>query len=88
MVKKYLSILSLLLLTKFAISAPKSWPYMKTYDIWGSENNTIDTLNSRTSFIDTSNSYNNLLDIGNKKAHTTRGRKAKGEVKNEEFFIW
>lgn len=84
MLKKCLLILlaSLLLLTKFAISAPKSWPYMKTYDIWGgSDNNTIDSLNSRSTFIDTSNSYNNLLDIGNKKARTTRGRKAKGEPK-------
>ncbi len=65
----------------FAISAPKSWPYMKTYDIWGSDNNTIEThsLKSQFTFMDTSNSYNNLLDVDSTKTKIARGRKGKGE---------
>jgi hypothetical protein len=75
----YAVLVSLLLASKkFASSAPKSWPYMKTYDIWGNDNNTIDIIKSRSTFMDTSNSYSNLLDIGNKKTEA-RGRKAKGK---------
>lgn len=73
----YAALLSLLLAKKFASSAPKSWPYMKTYDIWGSDNSTIDIIKSRSTFMDTSS---NLLDIGNKKTEVTRGRKAKGKT--------
>lgn len=75
-------LLSFTTTTKFAScvpKSPKSWPYMKTYDIWGSDNNTIDTIKSQSTFMDTSNSYSNLLNGGSKKeGKLVRGRKSKG----------
>jgi hypothetical protein len=45
--KRHLLIVVLLAITKLVSSAPKSWPYMKNYDIWGgggssNNNNTLD----------------------------------------------
>lgn len=45
---------------------------MKSHDIWGSDNNTIDTARS------TPNSYRNFMEIEDDKIVTTRNRKAKG----------
>jgi hypothetical protein len=53
---------------------------MKTYDIWGSAENSIDAFNSRSSYTNRSNSYENLLDYNNKKVQIKRERKGKGET--------
>jgi hypothetical protein len=63
--------------------APKTWPYMKTYDIWET-NKTVDSFRERPTLVGNSHNFadDNLLDGRRKNGSLTRtnGRKAKGEV--------
>lgn len=63
--------------------APKTWPYMKTYDIWEA-NKAVDSLRERPTLVDNSHNFvhDNLLDGRRKNGSLTRmnGRKAKGET--------
>jgi hypothetical protein len=63
--------------------APKTWPYMKNYDIWET-NKTVDSFRERPTLVDNSHNFvhDNLLDERRpKNGSLTRvnGRKAKGE---------
>lgn len=82
MMKEQLYIFLLLFLTKLVSSAPKTWPYMKSHDIWGGDtnNNTIDTVKNRSN----SNSFRNFMNIEDDKIVSSRKRKAKGEC---NFFL-
>lgn len=75
--------LTTLIIVDWALSAPKSWPYMKSYDIWET-NKTVDRFRERPTLVDNSHSYlhDNHLD-GRRKNDSlarTKGRKAKGET--------
>lgn len=73
--------LTMLIVVDFTSSAPKTWPYMKTYDIWET-NKTVDRFRERPTLVENSHNFvqDNLLD-GRKNGSLTRasGRKAKGE---------
>lgn len=71
--KRLLVALATLSVIDLAVSAPNTWPYMKTYDIW--DTNTTDAKvvhRTRSDIVD-----NNLLD--RQKPVSEPGRKAKGE---------
>lgn len=75
--------LTMLIVVDWTSSAPKTWPYMKTYDIWET-NRTVDRFKERPTLVDSSHDFvhDNLLD-GRKNGSLTRvkgGRKAKGEL--------
>lgn len=78
MIKLRLSVaLMLCSLIKSLSSAPKTWPYMKTYDIWET-NKTDDSLKDRPKLVDYSHSFvDNNLSSTNLKA--VNRRRAKGE---------
>lgn len=83
--KRHLTALALLSAIDLTSSAPKTWPYMKTYDIWET-NATVDrprvVYSSHSDIVDT-----NLLD--GQKSMSERRRKAKGElnvVEMRNFF--
>lgn len=69
---------TMLIVAELTSSAPKTWPYMKTYDIWDT-NRTVE----RPTIVADSHSYvqSNLLN-GRSDTDLTRvnGRKAKGEL--------
>lgn len=68
---------TMLIVVELTSSAPKTWPYMKTYDIWET-NKTVDAHNERPTLVD--NSHNNLLiDERNRSSARVNRRKAKGE---------
>jgi hypothetical protein len=80
-------IVLLIVTSKLVSSAPKSWPYMKTYDIWSSNesnngqhkniiinNNTIDDNYKQTSS-SLEISSDNIFDYNNNKVYSV-GRKS------------
>lgn len=83
MLKEHLYTFLSLFLIQLVSSAPKSWPYMKSHDIWGSDNYTIDSGSSRS----TSNSFRNFIDTDDNKIVTTRERKAKGEDEISKLYL-
>jgi hypothetical protein len=80
--KNLLIPLTTLIIVDWALSAPKSWPYMKTYDIWET-NKTVDRFRERPTLVDSAKSFlnDNLLN-GRKNDSLARakGRKGKGET--------
>lgn len=68
----------MLVVVKLAASAPKTWPYMKSYDIWEA-NKTVDGYNERPRLIYSSPNYVDSNLVGGKKSTAERRRKAKGE---------
>lgn len=69
----------MLVVVKLAASAPKTWPYMKSYDIWEA-NKTVDTYNEQPRLIYSSPNY--VVDsnfVGGQKSTAERRRKSKGE---------
>lgn len=63
------------------LSAPKSWPYMKTYDIWSSDgNNTIDVPNGNTN----KDTLQSSIDFKSKSHLGKSGRKSKGVFMTEQ----
>lgn len=70
--------LTLLTVIESVSSAPKTWPYMKTYDIWET-NKTVDTYKDRPTLVDYSQNFvnNDLLS-----KNLTNRRKAKGESRS------
>jgi hypothetical protein len=74
--------LTTLIVVDWTLSAPKSWPYMKTYDIWES-NKPVERFRERPTLVHNANSFlhDNLLDgRKNDSLARTKGRKAKGET--------
>lgn len=73
--------LVLLIVVDWTSSAPKTWPYMKTYDIWET-NKTVDRFRERPTLVENSHDFvhDNLID-GRKNGSLMKvnGRKAKGE---------
>lgn len=77
MLIKLKRLLTLLTIVELSHSAPKTWPYMKTYDIWET-NKTVE----QPTLADNSLSYrhgNSFAVEMNRNPATTRKRKAKGE---------
>lgn len=77
MLIKLKRLLTLLTIFELSHSAPKTWPYMKTYDIWET-NKTVE----QPTLADNSLNYrhgNSLPLEMNKNLATTSRRKAKGE---------
>ena len=83
--KRLLFAMTLLIFIKSILSAPKTWPYMKTYDIWET-NKTVDTFKVRPTLGDYSQNFvgHNLLRRNLTKVNR---RRAKGEsrFKNPSF---
>jgi cell division septal protein FtsQ len=76
--KRHLFIVVLLAITKLVSSAPKSWPYMKSYDIWGSgSNNTIEQKPQKFRALYSDSKLENAAVGGGEMAKNGR-RKAKG----------
>lgn len=71
---------------RVTLSAPKSWPYMKEYDIWDStSNNTVETRQQRQQQLPKIMHENLINSDGMQNSSAlrrTRGRKAKGELMN------
>lgn len=73
---------AMLIIVDWTSSAPKTWPYMKTYDIW-------ETSKSDNGFKDSKKNvnYNNLVDTQRNHSFTRgSGRKAKGELLTLSLF--
>lgn len=74
--KRFLVLVALLTIVTLSSSAPKTWPYMKTYDIWET-NKTVDAFDDRRSANSHSHLNSNFLEpLVENKNHR---RKAKGE---------
>lgn len=69
--------MTLLTFIKSISNAPKTWPYMKTYDIWET-NKTVDTFKDRPTLVDYSQ---NFVDDNTLRRNVTKvnRRRAKGE---------
>jgi hypothetical protein len=79
-------LITLFVLATAVTSAPKSWPYMKTFDIWGNEENNNE-LSHKMTRLDNSHNYlndsatrleiysNNFKNLAKKNR-----RKAKGNI--------
>lgn len=69
---------TLLIAVDLTSSAPKTWPYMKTYDIWET-NKTVDTYKERPTLVDNLQNIDLLNGQRSKSLTRVNGRKAKGE---------
>ena len=81
--RNFLVPLTTLIIVDWTLSAPKSWPYMKTYDIWETNKPVVEKFKERPTLVVKSHNFldDNLFD-GRKNGSLarTRGRKAKGET--------
>lgn len=73
-VKRLLVALTLLTVIKSISSAPKTWPYMKTYDIWDTNKPVADSkdrsllVDYSRNFIENDSSRNSSLTISRRRA--------------------